>query len=44
VHILVLDEGGLTTNLSTDFVVGQTGGGEERNFLATSDRVHDIDS
>lgn len=44
VDVLVLDEGGLTTDLGADFVVRKTGSGEERNFLTTSDGVHDIDS
>ena len=39
----MLDEGSLTANLGTDGVVGKTGGREERNLLATGDRVHDID-
>ena len=42
-NILVLDQGGLTTNLGTDGVMGETGGREERNLLATGDGVHDID-
>ena len=43
VDVLVLDEGGLTTDLGADFVVGKTGSREERNFLTTSDGVHNID-
>ena len=42
-HILMLDQGSLTTNLGTDGVMGETGGREERNLLATGDGVHDID-
>lgn len=42
-HVLVLDQGGLTTNLGTNGIVRQTSGGEERNLLTTSDGVHDID-
>ena len=42
-HILMLDQGGLTTNLGTDGVMGETGGREEGNLLATGNGVHDID-
>ena len=42
--ILVLNEGSLATYLSTDFVVGKTCCREKRNFLATSDGVHEINS
>ena len=42
-HILVLDEGYLTANLGTDLIVGQTSSGEERDLLATGNRVHDVD-
>lgn len=38
-----LDETGLTTDLGGDFVVGQTGGGEDGDLLATGNRVHHID-
>jgi hypothetical protein len=43
VDVLVLDQGGLATNLGTDFVVRKTSSGEERNLLSTGDGVHDID-
>mmetsp|Transcript_8763 Transcript_8763/g.12022 ORF Transcript_8763/g.12022 Transcript_8763/m.12022 type:complete len:403 (-) Transcript_8763:296-1504(-) len=42
-HILVLHEGGLATNLGTNGVMRETGGGEERDLLTTGDGVHDID-
>lgn len=38
-----LDETGLSTDLGGDFVVRQTGGGEDGNLLTTSDGVHDVD-
>jgi len=44
VDILVLNEGSLATNLSTNFVVRKTSGGEKGDLLATSDGVHDVDS
>jgi hypothetical protein len=40
--ILLLNEGGLTANLSTDFIVRETGSGEEWDFLTTGDGVHHI--
>lgn len=40
---LLLHQTGLATNLSSDFVVGKTGGGEDGNLLASSNRVHGID-
>lgn len=43
VDILVLNEGSLATNLSADFVVRKTSGGEKRDLLTTSDGVHDVD-
>ena len=42
-HILLLYEGGLTTNLGTDLIVGETSSGEERDLLSSGDGVHDID-
>jgi hypothetical protein len=36
-HILLLHKGSLSTNLSSDFVVGQTGSREKRDLLASSD-------
>lgn len=41
--ILLLNERGLTANLCANFIVRETGGGEEWNLLATGDGVHDID-
>ena len=38
-----LDQTGLSTNLGSDFVVGQTSGREDGNLLTTGDRVHGID-
>ena len=43
VHILLLDEGSLTANLSTNLVVRQTGSGEERNLLTSGNRGHRVD-
>mmetsp|Transcript_28453 Transcript_28453/g.78164 ORF Transcript_28453/g.78164 Transcript_28453/m.78164 type:complete len:354 (-) Transcript_28453:91-1152(-) len=40
--ILLLHQGSLTSNLSRHFIVGQTGGGENGNFLSAGNRVHDI--
>lgn len=42
-HVLLLHEGGLSANLSTDLIVGQTGRREERDLLAAGDGVHHID-
>jgi len=42
-HILVLNEGSLTTNLSANFVVRKTGSGEKGDFLSSSNGVHDVD-
>ena len=42
-NILVLNKRSLTTNLSTNFVVRKTGGGEERNLLTSGNGVHDVD-
>jgi hypothetical protein len=42
VDILVLDQGSLTANLSTNFIVRKTSRREEGNFLATGNGVHDI--
>jgi hypothetical protein len=44
VDVLLLDEGSLSTNLGTDFVVRKTGSGEKRNLLTSGDGVHDINS
>jgi hypothetical protein len=43
VDILTLDKGGLTTNLGTNVVMGETTGREEGDLLTTSDGVHQID-
>ena len=40
--ILVLNEGSLTANLGTNFIVRKTGSREERNLLTTGNRVHHI--
>jgi hypothetical protein len=37
-----LDQTGLSTNLSGNLVVGQTGGREDGNLLTTSNRVHGV--
>jgi hypothetical protein len=37
-----LDQTGLSTNLGSNFVVGQTSGREDGNLLTTSNRVHGI--
>lgn len=36
-------ETGLSANLGCDFVVGKTGGREDRDLLASSNRVHGVD-
>mmetsp|Transcript_3540 Transcript_3540/g.4824 ORF Transcript_3540/g.4824 Transcript_3540/m.4824 type:complete len:212 (+) Transcript_3540:1589-2224(+) len=41
--IFLLHEGGLTGNLCCNFIVRQSGGRKDWNFLSTSDGVHDID-
>lgn len=38
------DKTGLSANLSGDFVVGETGGREDRDLLTTGNGVHGIDS
>ena len=45
VYILcgLADQTCLPTDLRCDFVVGETGGGEDGDFLAASDRVHGVD-
>lgn len=42
--ILSLNQGSLSTNLSTDFVVGKTVGREKRDLLTSGNGTHDIDS
>jgi hypothetical protein len=42
-NVLLLDERSLTTNLGTNLIVRETGGGEEGDLLASSNRVHDVD-
>lgn len=37
------NEASLSANLRGDFVVRETGGGENGNLLATGDRVHGVD-
>ena len=41
--VLELDEGGLSGDLGSHFVVWEAGGGEDGDFLTTGDRVHDVD-
>ena len=41
--MMLLDQAGLTTNLSCDFIVWQTGSRENGNLLTTSNTVHHID-
>lgn len=41
---VTLNQTGLSTNLGSDFVVRETGSGENRNLLTTSDRVHGVNS
>jgi hypothetical protein len=41
--ILAFNEGSLSANLSTDFVVGQTGSGEQWDLLTSSNGGHGID-
>ena len=41
---LALHQPGLPANLGGDFVVRETGGGENRDLLAARDRVHRVDS
>jgi hypothetical protein len=41
---LLLHQTGLSTNLSSDFVMRETGSGENGNLLSTGNRVHRIDS
>lgn len=42
-HVLLLDEGGLTADLSTDLVVWETGGGEQWNLLPSGNGGHGVD-
>jgi hypothetical protein len=41
--VALLYQTSLSTNLSGDFVVGKTSGGEDGNFLTTSDGIHRVD-
>jgi hypothetical protein len=41
---LLLNQTSLSTNLSSDFVMRETGSGENWNLLSTGNRVHRIDS
>mmetsp|Transcript_8400 Transcript_8400/g.12793 ORF Transcript_8400/g.12793 Transcript_8400/m.12793 type:complete len:334 (+) Transcript_8400:495-1496(+) len=41
--VLALDERGLSANLSSDFVMGETGSGEEGDLLSSGDGSHGID-
>lgn len=42
-NALLLDQASLSTNLGGDFVVGQTGGGEDGDLLSSGNRVHRVD-
>jgi len=41
---VTLNQTGLPTNLGGDFIVRETGSGENRNLLPTSNRVHGVNS